>query len=230
MKSIAVAILFSYLIIGCQQKTSQETQSDTTAVATDTVVMMNSESESIDTPSQGFHGTSLDLDALDSTTQNLLKNLHEPGKLNSLVHPKYGCYLITDGPGVYPLVTEINASSTLVSNKQFAIFVNGLLPMNGYFVNPEGLDNCSSPEGIFIFDFKDSQFIYRTYQSQLSATDETMPEFKAEKIHALDAAFVKNAFFNLPSKDGETNTFDVYFARIEGKFYLAAIDTRGCGL
>ena len=108
--------------------------------------------------------------------------------------------------------------------------MNEPLPLNGYFVNPEGLDNCSPPEGVFIFDFKDSQFIYRTYQSQLSATDETMSDDKAERLQTLDAAFAKNVFFNLSSKSGETNTFDVYFARIDGKLYLAAIDTRGCGL
>src|SRR5882762_6179125 len=97
MKSIIGVCLVCLIITGCQQKASKETASDSTMVVSDTAVLMNSEKESAEAPSTGFHGTSLDLEALDSTLQNVLAKLHEPGKLNSLLHPEYGCYLITEG-------------------------------------------------------------------------------------------------------------------------------------
>ncbi|GHN00092.1 hypothetical protein WSM22_15810 [Cytophagales bacterium WSM2-2] len=229
MKRALISLGTICVLIACQQKKSGEVINDSTSLPVDTVVYKESQSDSL-VLTTGFQGTEFGLKDLDTSLQDVFERLHDSGKLNSLIHPQLGCYLITEGAGVYPVTTEVKSSSLLLANKQFSSFINELLPVSGYYLNPAGVDNCNPPEGFFVYDFKDSQFLYRTYQSQLSATDETVPDDKAERLHALDAAFVKNVFVSLPAKDGSINAFDIYIARIDGKHYLAAIDTRGCGI
>jgi hypothetical protein len=151
--------------------------------------------------------------------------------LAAYIHPN-GCYLIEEGPGVYPIVTEIKSVEDLSKSLHFTLFMNTPKLYSGYYINNEDVDPCSLPaEGIFFSDArKDSHLLFNSYTSSVSAAGDEVSEEMKTKLNQLDAALGWYGSINLPSKSGELNTFDICIALIDGKYYLSGIDTRGCGI
>ncbi|MGC4020586.1 MAG: hypothetical protein QM734_00905 [Cyclobacteriaceae bacterium] len=226
-------LILAALIISCKQKPSESSKSDSTFVALhkDSTGQNQTPTQKSDAPVSDFQGVDLDFEKLDSALQEVLNNFHEPDKLNSVINSDYGFYWVKSGAGIYPVVKEIKSSDDLSDCEEYLFFVRQPMLLNGYFDNPKGMDLCHpQSEGAFIFKAKDNQLIFKAYQGRLLAINETMTADLAKRLHSLDSRFEKFILFSLSGKDGETTQFDLYLARIDGKLYLAAIDTRECEL
>ena len=223
MNKLSLFVILAFLIISCESKSKKGEAEDSS--------MLDSSSKTRQGVYSDFRGVNLSFEKLDTILQMVLKRFHEPEKFTLAIHPDYGFYWIKPGAGVYPVVKEIKSEEDLRQCKEYLLIAQQAMPINGYFDNPEGVDLCHPHDaGIFIFKAKKNQLLFKAYQGHLLATDKPMPDALAKQLHSLDAAFEKYILFNLPSKNSETTTFDLYLARINGKLYLAAIDTRGCEL
>ncbi len=189
-----------------------------------------SEEEKEDHPTPSL--TSNSLEEIPKDLQEFLNAVQDPLLLANYINSTTGCYIIEEGPGIYPIVTDVKTTGDFNKSLSFTLFTNTPTLYNGYYINNADVDPCSLPaEGIFFFDArKDSHLLLTAYQSHLSAANEEMSDELKIKLNLLDASLIWYGAINLPGKDGELNTFDIYLASINNKVCLAAIDTRGCGI
>jgi len=142
-----------------------------------------------------------------------------------------GCYLLEEGPGVYPIVTELTTLEDLLGNSEFIRFMNASYPARIYYVNTPGIDRCNLPaEGIYFSTIENNTLLLDTFTANLTASDETLTDDLKAKLNALDAACTWLCTINLSDKTGDSIALDIHLAQVNQKFFIAAIDTRGCGI
>ena len=224
---LSLAVIFTM----CNTAKQETPVTDSTAVQQkDTVIAERSEpveepnsSPSLD--SKSFEEIPLDL-------QEFITAVQDPSKLALYINSTVGCYILEEGPGIYPIVTEVNTVGDLNKSNQFTLFMNTPQLYNGYYINSEDVDPCNlTAEGIYFFDAKrDGHLLLNAYQSHLTAASQDMSDEIKTKLDELDAALLWYGAINLPNERDELNTFDIYLAMIDNRICLAAIDTRGCGI
>jgi hypothetical protein len=224
------AILFVAVVFTMCNPAKQET-----ATADSTIVQPQDSSlneQPIIDAGNALSLTSTKFEDIPSELQQFLEAVHDQDKLANYVDTTVGCFIIEEGPGVYPIVSEVKETLGLFANSEFLLFMNTPQLSSGYFINQENVDPCNLPaEGIYFWEAKkNSNFLLKTFQSHLAANNEEMTEEIKSKLNTLDAAMVWSGTINLPNKTDDLNTFDVRLALVDKKIYLAAIDTRGCGM
>lgn len=176
--------------------------------------------------------TSTKFEEIPVELQQFLEAVNDRDKLAGYLNTALGCYIIEEGAGIYPSVSEVKQTRDFFGNTEFLLFMNSPKPDNAYFINQQNVDPCNLPfEGIYFTSAKkDNHFLLDTYQSYLAAANDEMPEEVKTKLNTLDAAMVWSGNINLANKTGDLNTFNIYLAIVDKKLCLAAIDTRGCGI
>lgn len=217
---------------GCSTPTRNSTEADSLAIEQDTVLVEESPASESDEPIPNANLKSLPFEGIPTELQEFLLAVGDVDKLEAYYNSSVGAYIIEEGPGVYPIVTEVKSRDDFLQSSEFMLFMNTPRLTNGYFINEEDVDPCNLPdEGIFFLEAtKDGHRIFDSYQSHLSAAGETMTDEMKDKLNKLDTSLIWYGSVNLPNKFDELNTFDIYLASVDGKICIAAIDSRGCGI
>jgi hypothetical protein len=163
--------------------------------------------------------------------QAFMHALHDVDELKAYVDAARGCYLLEEGPGVYPIVTELTTLEDLLGNSEFIRFMNASYPARIYYVNTPGIDRCNLPaEGIYFNTIENNTLLLDTFAANLTASDETLTDDLKVKLTALDAARTWLCTISLSDKTGDLIALEIHLAQVNQKFFIAAIDTRGCGI
>lgn len=225
---VALIVLFAMCSPGKQETATSDTTSLATAdtVVTDQSVVTEEVVEQIPAPlpAQTFENLPTEL-------QEFMSAVPDIDKLAAWLNTAAGCYLIEEGPGIYPVVTELKTADDFVGNSEFMLFMNTPRPAGQYFINQD-VSRCDvAEEGIYFSEVAPDKHVLRSaYESQLAASGETLPDELKTKLDALDAALTWHGIVNLPNKTGDLNTFQLYLARVNNKPCIAVIDIRGCGI
>lgn len=163
--------------------------------------------------------------------QAFMHALRDVDELKTYVDSARGCYLLEEGPGVYPVVTEVTTLEDLLGNSEFIRFMNASYPARIYYVNTTGLDRCNLPaEGIYFNVIENNTLLHDSFAANLVTSDEVLTDDLKAKLTSLDAARMWLGTINLSDKTGDPIALDIHLAQVDQKYFIAAIDTRGCGI
>lgn len=176
--------------------------------------------------------TSSSLENIPIELQNFIHAITDIEKIANYIDTTTGCYLIEEGPGIYPVFKIAESPNDLIANSEFLLLINSSLFPNRYYINQQNIDPCNlSEEGIYFnTSKKDEQLLLSTYQSYVLSTGEKLSKEIREKLTNLSSALIWQVIINLPTKTGDLNSFSIYLAKVNTKILIAAIDTRNCGL
>ncbi|MBK7669056.1 MAG: hypothetical protein IPJ32_17975 [Sphingobacteriaceae bacterium] len=115
--------------------------------------------------------------------QNFIHDITNIEKIADYIDTTTGCYLIEEGPGIYPVFKKAENSNDLIANSEFVLLTNSSLFPNRYYINQQNIDPCNlSEEGIYFnTSKKDEQILLSTYQSYVLSTGEKLKK-KSGKI------------------------------------------------
>lgn len=151
--------------------------------------------------------------------------------LADYINPTAGCFLLEEGPGVYPVITEVNTIEDIIADSEFLLFMNTSYPARTYYVNQPAIDFCNLPAaGIYFNTSQKDNHLLDAYRASLASTEDSLTDELKTKLTTLDAARIWLVIVNVADKTGELITFQIHLAQLDGKIFIAAIDTRGCGV
>lgn len=230
MEKIFTLVVIAVLLTACSPGKQETAVADTTLVSThDTIVNDQSVVSEEVVEETAAPLTAQTFESLPSELREFMSAVQDMDKLADWLNTAAGCYLIEEGPGIYPIVTELKTSDDFVTNSEFMLFMNTPRPTGQYFVNQQVVICNVTEEGIYFSEVSTDYHILRSaYESHLAASGETLSDELRTKLDALDAALTWHAIINLPNKTGDLNTFEVYLASVDNKPCIAVINTRGC--
>jgi hypothetical protein len=221
MKRDYIFLLF-LLLTYCQSPRSEVTNQDTVAI------------ESFDTLTEApaSEDTSLPLaltrDELPAELQALIKAFKNTDTLMKYVNPGR-TYIIEEGPGVYPVITEANTLQDLLANDELIRFINTNYPARSYYIN-QPVDRCNpSAEGIYFNKAESDNLMFSTYESYLAATNEIMTDERKLILTELDNARIWQATIYMSDKYDDIISFQLQLGKVDDLIFLMALDTRSCG-
>lgn len=164
--------------------------------------------------------------------RNFIHNITKIEKIEEYIDTTFGCYLIEEGPGIYPDLKTVESSTDLIANSEFLLLINSSLFVNHFYVNQKNIDPCGLPEeGIYLNKAeKNEQLLSSVYESVQSNTDGELKKKIQEKLANVSSAIVWKVIFNLPTKTGDLNSLIINLAKVNDKILIASVDTRNCGL
>lgn len=175
--------------------------------------------------------SALAIEEIPIALQTFMYSLRDVDKLKSYIDSERGCYLLEEGAGVYPVITEVTTLEDLLGNSEFIRFMNASFPARIYYVNTPAIDRCNLPaEGIYFNMIENNTLLLDTFVSNLAASNEVLTDDLKAKLAALDSARTWVGTVNLSDKTGDFITLEIHLAQVNQKFFIAAIDTRGCGI
>ncbi|TXI71243.1 MAG: hypothetical protein E6Q41_00450 [Cyclobacteriaceae bacterium] len=232
MKKIFTLVVIGVLLTACSPGKQETAVADTTLVSMQDTILNDQSVVSEEVVKETAAPlTAQTFESLPSELQEFMSAVQDMDKLAGWLHTAAGCYLIEEGPGIYPIVTELKTSDDFVANSEFMLFMNTSRPAGQYYVN-QNVSICNlGEEGVYFSEVSTNNHILRSaYESHLAASGETLSDELRTKPDALDAALTWKVIINLPNKTGDLNTFEVYLASVDNKPCIAVIDTRGYGL
>src|SRR6478736_512943 len=171
-------LLFLILLFSMCSPAKQETTTADSATVEQSHSVVTEQSAPAEEQAPTPTLTSKSFEEIPTDLQAFLTAVQDPTTLALYINSTMGCYIIEEGAGIYPVVTEVKAPEEFNKNAPFTLFMNTPQLYNGFYINNEGVDPCNLPaDGIFFFDAKkDRHLVFSAYQSQLSATNETMSD------------------------------------------------------
>lgn len=222
MKHHYTFLLLLLLLTYCQSPKSEVTNQDKVAV------------ESLDTltTSAAPEVTSLPLaftlDELPEELQAFMKALKNTDTLMKYVNPGR-TYIVEEGPGVYPVITEASTLEDLLGNDELIRFINTNYPARSYYIN-QPVDRCNPPaEGIYFNKAESDNLMFNAYESYMAASNEIMTDERKSILTELDNAKTWQGTIYVSDKFDDFISFQIYLAKMDNLIFLLALDTRGCG-
>lgn len=232
MEKIFTLVVIAILLTACSPGKQETAVADTTLVLMqDTIVNDQSVVAEEVVEETAAPLTAQTFESLPPELQEFMSAVPDIDKLAGWLNASAGCYVIEEGPGIYPIVTELKTADDFVANSEFMLFMNTPRPAGQYYIN-QNVSICNlGEEGVYFSEVSTNNHILRSaYESHLAASGETLSDELRTKLDALDAALTWHGIVNLPNKTGDLNTFEVYLASVNNKPCIAVIDTRGCGI
>jgi hypothetical protein len=231
MKSFSLLVALVVLFAMCSPGKQETVASDTISLSTPDTIVTDQSVATEEVSEEKVSLTPQTFESLPPELQEFMSAVPDIDKLASWLNTAAGCYLIEEGPGIYPAVTELKTADDFVGNSEFMLFMNTARPAGQYFINQNVLLCDVTEEGIYFSEVAtDTHVLRNAYESQLAASGETLSAELKTKLDALDAALTWHGIVNLPTKTGDLNTFEIYLASVNNKACIAVIDTRGCGI
>lgn len=223
MKSGFVLPLFILLLINCQSPRSEESTqvADTVAIVDlDTLTTIPADGNNMMTP--------VVLSELPPEVQAFMKAFKNTDSLMKYVNPGR-TYIIEEGPGIYPVITEAGTIEDLLGHDALIQFMNASYPAKSYYIN-QPVDRCNPPaEGIYFTKAEDDNLLLSIYESSLAATESVLTEERRSAFTELDHARIWQGTIHISDQADDFITFHVHLAQIDNLIFLVALDTRGCG-
>jgi hypothetical protein len=232
LMKLLTLLFFSLLLVMCSPAKQETGGADSTGVQQQDTIVEDQpvEPEQATAPAPALESKSFD--EIPAQLQEFMVAVQDPDKLAGYINTTLGCFIISEGPGVYPIVTEVKTVEDLKKSNEFMLFMNAPKLEDGYYLNAT-LGPCDAHmEGIYFTDASNdnSYILVETYQTYLSATGDELTDEMTAKLQTLDRSLIWYGDVSLPSKSGEINSFGFLLALVDDKVCIAAIDTRGCGI
>lgn len=230
LKNITLLLLVATAFNACKNTDPAATSVDTTPVQKDTLRADVSTTDSVGT-SKKTTLTATKLEHMPGELQSFIHAITDVEKIANYIDTSIGCYLIEEGPGIYPIFKKVASTNDLMANSEFVLMVNSSLFPNHYYLDQQDLDPCSPPEEGMFFNAskKNDELLFSIYESYLSGTGEKPEKEIKDKLTKLSSTLSWQVTINLPTKTGDLNTFVIHLVKANGKLLIAAVDTRNCG-
>jgi hypothetical protein len=218
------SFLLLLLLTYCQSPRSEVTNQDAVAVASDSLdtVLPSPAPEVSDLP------LPITRDELPEDLQVFMKGFENTDSLANYILLGR-TYIVEEGPGVYPVISEVNTLQDLLANNELIRFINTNYPARSYYVS-QPIDVCNPPaEGIYFNKAENDNLMFNTYESYLAASNEIMTDERKSILTELDNIKTWVATIHVSDKFDDVITFRIHLARVDDTFFLVALDTRGCG-
>jgi hypothetical protein len=223
MKSGFVLPLFILVLTDCQSPRSEESTHNT-----DTLAMVDLETPTTTPAETNNMAAPVVLSEMPMEVQAFMKALKNTDSLMKYVNPG-STYIIEEGPGVYPVVTEARTVEDLLANDALIQFMNTNYPAKSYYIN-QPVDRCNPPaEGIYFTKAEEDNLLLSSYESSLAATEAMLTEERRSALTKLDRARIWQGTIHISDQVDDFITFHVHLAQIDDWIFLVALDTRGCG-